>query len=120
MKLNDKVDQLPIRPIVSNIGTATYNLVRNLVKLLSPLSKSKCTIDSMKHFIEKIKEEIVLDGYKMVPFDVRSLFSNVPLDKTIDVTLERIYNCKEINTQITCPEMKADNIMHQDCTFYVR
>ena len=65
----------------------------------------------MKHFIEKIKEEIVLDGYKKVI---------VLKDKTIDVTLERIYNCKEINTQITCPEMKADNIMHQDCTFYVR
>ena len=30
LKLNDKVDQLPIRTIVSNIGTAIYNLARDL------------------------------------------------------------------------------------------
>ena len=105
LKLNDKVDQLPIRSIISNIGTATYNLVRRLTKLLAPLSKSKYTIDTMKHFMEKIKQETVPDGYKMVSLDVESLLTNVPLEKTIDITLERIYDSKEINTQITCPEM---------------
>ena len=105
-KLNDKLYQLPIRPIVSNIGTATYNLARYLTKLLSPLSKSKYTIDSTKHFIEKIKQETIPGGYKMVSFDVKSLFPNVPLKKTIDITLERIYDRKEINTQIIRPEMK--------------
>ena len=70
LRSNDKVDQLPIRPLVSNIGKATYNLVRHLAKLLSPLSKSKYTIDSTKHFMEKIKQEKVHKGYKMVSFDV--------------------------------------------------
>ena len=59
----------------------------------------------MKHFMEKIKQETVPDGYKMVSLDVESLLTNVPLEKTIDITLERIYDSKEINTQITCPEM---------------
>ena len=35
---NDTVDELPIRPIVSNIGTATYDLPKYLAKLLSLLS----------------------------------------------------------------------------------
>ena len=42
----------------------------------------------------------------MVSFDIKSLFTNVSLEKTINMTLERIYGCKEINTQITRPEMK--------------
>ena len=105
-KLNDKVDQLQIRPTVSNIGTAAYNLARHRAKLLSPLSKSKYTTDSTKHFMENIKQEKILDEYKMVSFDVNSLFTNVPLEKTIDITLERIYDRKEINTQIARPEMK--------------
>ena len=63
---NDKVDQLPIRPIVSNIGTSSYNLARHLAKLLSPLNKSKYTIDSTKHFMENIKRETFDEGYKMV------------------------------------------------------
>ena len=103
LKLNYKVEQLPIRLIVSSIGTVTYNLARHLTKLLSPLSMSKYTIDSTKHFMEKIKQETVPDGYKTVSFDVKSLFTNVPLEKTIDITLERIYE-------------RAVNIMHQKCT----
>ena len=95
MKLNHKVDQLPVRPNVSNIGTATYNLARYLTKLLSLLSKSKYTIDSTKYFMEKIKQETIPDGYKMVSFDAKSLFTNAPLEKTIDITLERIYDRKE-------------------------
>ena len=105
LKINGKVEQLPTRPILSNIGTATYNLVRHLKKLLS-VSKSKFTIDSMKHFMEKIKQEIIPDGYKMFSFDVKSFFTHVPLEKTIDITLERVYDRKEINTQINRPEMK--------------
>ena len=57
----DKKDQLPKRPIVSNIGTATSNLARHLA-LLSPLSKCKYTIDSMKHFMKRLnKKQCTID-----------------------------------------------------------
>ena len=36
----------------------------------------------------------VPDGYKIVSFDVKSLFTNVPLERTIEITLERIMNVK--------------------------
>ena len=103
---NDTVDELPIRPIVSNIGTATYNLSKYLAKLLSPLSQSEYTIKNTKQFIEQIRIKQVPDGYKMVSFDVKSLFTNVPLEKTIEITLKRIYERKEINTSISKKEMK--------------
>ena len=45
---NDTVDELPIRPIVSNIGTATYDLAKYLAKLLSPLSQSNYTLKNTK------------------------------------------------------------------------
>ena len=32
------IDNVPLRPIVSNIGTASYQLVKYLAKLLSPLA----------------------------------------------------------------------------------
>ena len=103
---NDTVDELPIRPIVSNIGTATYNLSKYLAKLLSPLSQSEYTIKNTKQFIEQIRMKQVPDGYKIVSFDVKSLFTNVPLEKTIEITLKRIYERKEINTSISKKEMK--------------
>ena len=56
--------------------------------------------------MEKMKQETIPDGYEMPFFDVKSLFTNVPLERTIGITLERIYDRKEINTQITRSEMK--------------
>ena len=48
----------------------------------------------------------VPDGYKMVPFEVKLLFTNAPLEKTTEITLGRIYERKEINTLISKKEMK--------------
>ena len=42
----------------------------------------------------------------MVSFDVVSLFTNVPLDETIDIIIKCIYDKKEINTDIPKKEMK--------------
>ena len=42
----------------------------------------------------------------MVSFDVKSIFTNVPLDQTLDIILKRIYDHKELETRITRCEMK--------------
>ena len=42
----------------------------------------------------------------MLSFDVKSLFTNVPLNRTIDIILKRIYEKNEIVTSITKNEMK--------------
>ena len=39
-------------------------------------------------------------------FDVKSLFTNVPLDFTIDLILNRIYEDSEIQTNIRKKKMK--------------
>ena len=38
MAKKDSIENLPLRPIFSNIGTASYYLAKHLAKLLSPLS----------------------------------------------------------------------------------
>ena len=47
---NDTINELPLRPIVSDIGTATYHLSKYLAKLLSPLSESEYIIEKHKVF----------------------------------------------------------------------
>ena len=101
LKQGDSVDQLLLRPMVSNCGTASYKLEKYLAKLLSPLSKSQYTVQSTKEFINHIKKQKVPSNYKMISFDVISLFTNVPIDATIDIILKRIYERKEINTSFT-------------------
>ena len=100
------VNQLPIRPIISNIGTATYKTSKHLAKLLAPLTKSKYTIESTKDFIAYIKELRIENNQDMVSFDVSNLFTNVPLDFTIDLILKKVYEKKVIKTRLKRAELK--------------
>ena len=104
--INDGIDKLPIRPIFSNTGALTYQLAKNLAKLLSPLANLEYTFTSAKDFIEKIKNVKIPHGHQLISFDVKSLFTNVPIQKTIDILLKRIYENKEINTSISKKDMK--------------
>ena len=51
----------------------------------------------------------------MVPFDIKSLFENVPLEYTIDLVLKRIYKYHEISTAVTRNEMREILL----CTLYI-
>ena len=97
---------MPLSPIISNIGTATYETAKYLANLLAPLGKSKYTVTNTKKFVKYIQKQEVPDGYKMVSFDVVSLFINVPLEQTIEIILKRKYINKEITTNIPKQEVK--------------
>ena len=73
------VDSLPLRPVISNIGTATYEISKYLASLLQPLTKNEYTIDSTKHFIERLRGRSIPAEYEMVSFDVLSLILIVVL-----------------------------------------
>ena len=100
------VDQLPLCPIVSNIGTASYYLVKQLAKILVPLSKSEYTVQNTKDFVNFIKPQKISSNHQLISFDVVSLFTNVPMDATIGIIIRRIYEFKEIDTRITKNEIR--------------
>ena len=54
--LTNDVDDLQFRPIISNIGTATYRTAKYLAKLLPPLGTSEYTISNTKTFVKQIKK----------------------------------------------------------------
>ena len=103
---NQGIDELPLRPIISNINTVTYELAYNLAKVLSSLSQSNYTVSSSKEFTETIKLKYIPDNHKLVSFDVKSLFLNVPLDSTINIILNHIYDKKELTTNIYHKDMR--------------
>ena len=72
------IKDLPLRPVISNIGTATYNVSKYLASELFPLTKSEYTIESTKHFIENVRGKRIGNSEALVSFDVSSLFTNVP------------------------------------------
>ena len=102
----DTVDELLLIPIISNLNTATYQLACYLAKISSPLSRSQYTVEGSNKLVNVIKQQVIPSGYKVVSFDVKSLFTNVPLDRAIDIILKRIYDKYEITTNIGRKEIK--------------
>ena len=47
LKENDTVESLPLRPVISNVGTATYKTAKYLATLLSPLTSSEYNIKTV-------------------------------------------------------------------------
>ena len=76
---NDSIEKIPLRPINSNIGLACYHLAKHLEKFFSSLSQSEFTAKNAKAFIQEIKNMLPPDYYKLISFDVTSLFTNVLL-----------------------------------------
>ena len=69
-----------MRPIVSFCGSPTYQLSKYLTAILQPLTdKSRRKLQSTKNFIDVIKIVQIPDDYKLVSFNVKSLFTSIPL-----------------------------------------
>ncbi len=99
-------DQLPLRPVISNIGTATYELSKYLAGLLKPLTKSQYSVESTKDFIDRLNNQRVPEGFRMVSFDVVSLFTKVPLDYTINIILDKVFRERKIRTKMNREQLK--------------
>ena len=93
----------PLRPIVDTIGSTHYGVGKFITSLLSPLTQNEYHLKDSFDAAEKIKnipDHLYDEGYKLISFDVKSLFTNVPLNKTIEVILDRVYNKKQITTTL--------------------
>ena len=75
---------IPLRPIISAKGN--YNLAKFLVKVITPLTKNEYTIENATAFVKEICNFTPSQPVTMASFDIQSLFTNVPLKETTDIT----------------------------------
>lgn len=81
----------PFRPIVSSVNTYNYNLASYLVDILRPISINQYTVKDSFSFADWAKH-YRHNNKLMCSLDVTSLFTNVPLDETIQICLEKLYS----------------------------
>ena len=98
-------DSFPkLRPIVSSIGTFNYNLAHFLCDLLSPLVPNDYSCKDTFSFVSQIKNSNLSKKF-LVSYDVTRLFTNIPLQETIDIAINLIFNHNP-NLNITKKELK--------------
>ncbi|CAM2711908.1 unnamed protein product [Rotaria socialis] len=103
---------IPLRPIISSIGSYNYRLVKLLAAKLQPLRKNKYILKDTFDFVESIKKlNRTSLKYRMVSFHVTGLFTKVPLSYTINLILDKMYEPEHI-----CPKfIKVKSDWYSKC-----
>ena len=80
----------PFRPIFAAYNTASYKLSKFLIPVLAHLTTNQYTVSNSYSFSESIRE-INSRGLYMCSFDVESLYTNIPLEETINICLNLLF-----------------------------
>ena len=84
----------PIRPIISQIPTPTYRVAKQLNAIISPYIPTEHSVQSTDEFVDILRSQKPKGA--LASLDVESLFTNVPVQQTIEIILEYVYNNQTI------------------------
>jgi hypothetical protein len=80
-----------VRPIVDYTGAIGYQTSRSLTDILSPLvGGTEHHVQNSKHLAEGLAEVMIDDGEIFNSHDVVSLFTNTPIDQSLQVIQSRL------------------------------
>ena len=82
-----------LRPILSAINTGTYKWAKFLVPLLKPFTSNNYTVKDSFDFAKDITQQS--SKLFMASLDVDSLFTNVPLDETIEICVNELFKSSQ-------------------------
>ena len=108
----------PLRPIVSTINSVNYKLAAFLSKHLSPLLNTIANthIINNNHFINRIKSYNLFNR-KMVSFDVKSLFTKVPVLECLQFIKEKLPTAN-LDIPVSCDVfIRLIELCVSDCFF---
>ena len=89
----------PLRPVVSMIGTPEYQLAKFLDSLIKPYIPQTYMLQSTNQFLDHLANFQFHPAHKLVSFDVSSLFTNIPLEETIQIITDTIYSDQSSQNQ---------------------
>ena len=102
---------MPLQPIVSSIGTVSYETSRELARILKPLvGRSPYQVQNTKDFIQQVKGIKLEKDHCIMSYDVKALFTSVPIQPAIDITRKLLEEDGELQqrtnmsmSRVICP-----------------
>ena len=85
-----------------------YALAKWLDTKLKPLSLNRYTVSDIFEFTNEIQNMEITNGDILVSYDVSSLFTNVPLDETIEILANRAFTNNWFNVTYDLNLTKMD------------
>lgn len=113
---------IPLRPIVSSIGTITYNCAKLLADILSPLvGNSVHHVANSQDFADRIKNERVEEDEELRSYDVTALFTSVPVDKALKIIQARLEDDNTLSERTRLSAKHVAKLLEVclKCTYFV-
>ena len=109
-KIHKTYTDIPLfRPIVDTTTTPHYNVGKFLSSLLNPLTINEYHLTDSFEAVSAIKaipQNLFDEGFRFVSFDIESLFTNVPLKRTLNLVLKRVFTDGLIDTTLSKRTLK--------------
>lgn len=99
-------NSVPLRPVMAAYKTFSYKLAKYIVPILSPFTSNEYTLKNSYEFFDSLKNFTLPRNFYMTSFDITSLFTNIPLDETIQISLDHLYQNGNEHRGMTRTEFK--------------
>ena len=104
-KIHKTYTDIPLfRPIVDTTTTPHYNVGKFLSSPLNPLTINEYHLTDSFEAVSAIKaipQNLFDEGFRFVSFDIESLFTNVPLKRSLNLVLKRVFTDGLIDTTLS-------------------
>jgi len=105
---------IPLRPIVASCGSITYHLAKHVAWLLRPLvGRTKHHIKNSLDLVHKLKELRLTEEESLVSFDVTSLFTNVPVEESIEIIKTRLERDNTLPNRTNLSAAQVSSLLHR-------
>ena len=100
---------IPLRPIVSSIGSVAYGLAKVLADIIKPLMGcSEHHVQNSQMFVEEVKDMKLEKGECITSYDVVALFTSIPISSALEVMKKKLEEDTELQKRTILP---VDNIL---------
>lgn len=108
----------PLRPIISCVNTATYKLARWFTDIIQKiLGQSDRHVQNSIDFKDSLTDSYITRNQKLLSLDVKSLFTNIPLDLIIAVIAEKWNRLKQHTKMPLELFIEGITLIYDNCYF---
>jgi hypothetical protein len=104
VKVHKNQSDPPLTPIISQVTTPTYPIAKKINQIIQPYLSTRYSIKSTDELLS-ILQTAQPEGI-LASLDVENLFTNVPIDRTIDIILDQVYR----NSSEPPPRLPEDTL----------
>ena len=95
---------IPLRSIVSSIGSVAYGVAKVLADIIKPLMGcSEHHVHNSQQFVEEIKEMKLEKGECITSYDVVALFTSIPIPSALEVMKRKLEQDTQLQKRTIMP-----------------